>query len=164
MMVITLAVLALAGCATTQQKAAPIDQVQNQVVELEQRMEEQEKEIVDLKYELKELSGRVDIKNTVEVETSSLTPPPVKPSVPRIAEDESYNIIRVAVTGSEVQQALKNAGLYDGKIDGKVGPRTKNAVIEFQRQHGLKADGIIGQKTWNILKTYLTTETTTAVE
>jgi peptidoglycan hydrolase-like protein with peptidoglycan-binding domain len=68
----------------------------------------------------------------------------------------------------EVQKALKNAGVYDGKIDGKVGPRTKNAVVEFQRQHSLKADGVIGQKTWSVLKTYLepvaSPEETQAVE
>jgi murein L,D-transpeptidase YcbB/YkuD len=161
MMVIALVALAFAGCATTQQKVEPINQVQTQVVDLEQRMEEQEKEIVDLKYEVKELSGKLDTQNTVEVETSALTPSPVKVTQPKIVETEPYNIIRVAASGSEIQQALKNAGLYDGKIDGKIGPRTKNAVIEFQRQHSLKADGVIGQKTWSVLKTYLTTETST---
>ncbi|MDR1560088.1 MAG: peptidoglycan-binding protein [Clostridiales bacterium] len=33
--------------------------------------------------------------------------------------------------------------------DGKFGPATQNAVIEFQRLFGLSADGIIGQGTWN---------------
>ena len=155
MMVIAIAALALAGCATTEQKVAPINQVQNQVVDLQQRMEDQEKEIVDLKYEVKELSGRVDAKNTVEVEASAPTPTPARMTESKSVEAETGNIIKVAATGTEVQTALKNAGVYDGKIDGKIGPRTKSAVVEFQRQHSMKADGVIGQKTWSVLKTYL---------
>jgi murein L,D-transpeptidase YcbB/YkuD len=155
-MVIFVAALALAGCATTQPKVTPIDQVQSKVGDLEQRMEDQEKEIVDLKYEVKELSGKLDAKNTVEVETSALTPASAKSAEPKSYVVETGNIIKVAATGIEVQTALKNAGVYDGKIDGKVGPRTKTAVVEFQRQHSLKADGVIGQKTWSVMKTYLT--------
>ena len=51
-----------------------------------------------------------------------------------------------------IQAALKNLGLYTGKIDGKIGPKTKEAVREFQRQNGLAADGKVGPKTWAVLK------------
>src|ERR1700722_18869192 len=44
-------------------------------------------------------------------------------------------------TPKEIQQALKNAGLYDGKIDGHMGPKSKKAIEAFQTQNGLKADG-----------------------
>jgi len=54
-----------------------------------------------------------------------------------------------------IQQALKNAGLYDGKIDGNIGPRTKKAIEAFQSQNGLKADGKVGRKTWKALSAYL---------
>ena len=36
-------------------------------------------------------------------------------------------------------------------IDGIFGKNTKLAVMEFQSCHGLKADGIIGPKTWNLV-------------
>lgn len=38
----------------------------------------------------------------------------------------------------EAQQALQEAGLYKGKVDGKFGPQTKAAVKEFQKENGLK--------------------------
>ena len=34
------------------------------------------------------------------------------------------------------------------EVDGKYGPKTKQAVIDFQKANGLTADGIIGPKTW----------------
>ncbi len=59
-------------------------------------------------------------------------------------------------TAKMIQQALKNAGLYDGKIDGNIGPRSKKAIEAFQSQNGLKADGKVGRKTWKLLAPYLT--------
>jgi len=58
-------------------------------------------------------------------------------------------------TAKEIQQALKNAGLYDGKVDGTIGPKTKKAIEAFQSQNGLKADGKVGAKTWKALSAYL---------
>ena len=56
----------------------------------------------------------------------------------------------------EIQQALKNAGFYQGSVDGKMGQLTKEAVKEFQRVHGLTDDGIVGKKTWAKLGAYAT--------
>jgi len=58
-------------------------------------------------------------------------------------------------TNLQIQQALKNAGVYDGKVDGKIGPKTKKAIEGFQTQNGLKADGKVGRKTWKLLLPYL---------
>ena len=55
----------------------------------------------------------------------------------------------------QIQQALKNAGIYDGKVDGTLGPKTKKAIEAFQSQNGLKADGKVGRKTWKALSAYL---------
>lgn len=55
----------------------------------------------------------------------------------------------------EIQTALKKAGYYNGAIDGKIGPRTKKAIEDFQRDKGLKVDGKVGPKTWAELEKHL---------
>jgi len=55
----------------------------------------------------------------------------------------------------DIQQALKNVNLYEGKIDGVIGPNTRKAIEAFQSQSGLKADGKVGPKTWQKLKEHL---------
>ena len=54
-----------------------------------------------------------------------------------------------------IQKALKKAGYYNGALDGKVGPGTRDAIKAFQKDNGLTADGICGRQTWSKLKVYL---------
>ena len=58
--------------------------------------------------------------------------------------DQGEKVIRL-------QRRLQELGFYSGKIDGDYGKGTRNAVILFQRQHGLDADGIAGEKTQAVL-------------
>jgi murein L,D-transpeptidase YcbB/YkuD len=51
----------------------------------------------------------------------------------------------------EIQTCLKNAGYYDGSIDGIKGRQTRKAIRAFQSANGLSADGVVGPKTWNAL-------------
>jgi len=53
-----------------------------------------------------------------------------------------------------IQAALKNAGFYDGNIDGISGRKTRRAIREFQKANNLSADGIVGKKTWEVLSKY----------
>lgn len=55
----------------------------------------------------------------------------------------------------EIQQALKNAGFYQGTVDGKIGPMTREAIRQFQQVNGLKMDGVVGRQTWEKLSAYL---------
>jgi peptidoglycan hydrolase-like protein with peptidoglycan-binding domain len=57
-------------------------------------------------------------------------------------------------TGVEIQTALKNAGFYTGNLDGKIGPKSKKAIEDFQKANGLKVDGKVGPKTWEALNKY----------
>jgi putative chitinase len=46
-----------------------------------------------------------------------------------------------------VQINLKQLGYYTGKIDGSFGPRTNQAVIDFQTDYKLETDGVLGPAT-----------------
>ena len=49
------------------------------------------------------------------------------------------------VTG--IQKLLQKLGYDPGKIDGIMGPHTKEAIKKFQQANGLAADGMAGPKT-----------------
>jgi peptidoglycan hydrolase-like protein with peptidoglycan-binding domain len=53
-----------------------------------------------------------------------------------------------------IQNALKNAGYYDGPIDGHIYDDTREAIKSFQSNNTLKVDGIVGRRTWQVLKKY----------
>ena len=50
-----------------------------------------------------------------------------------------------------LQDALNALGYTTYTLDGKFGPNTERAVIAFQRDMGLTADGIAGCNTWKKL-------------
>ena len=63
--------------------------------------------------------------------------------------------IRLGCRGVDVtylQQRLTKKGYGVGKIDGDFGRKTENAVKAYQKDHGLKEDGIVGVKTWTSLE------------
>lgn len=81
---------------------------------------------------------------------------PPTAAVPETAQAAATKVTKVADDrNKDIQKALKNAGFYTGTVDGKIGPRTKKAVMEFQKANGLKADGKVGPKTWAALEKYL---------
>ncbi len=51
----------------------------------------------------------------------------------------------------QIQTALKNRGYYTGKVDGIFGKITTAAVKKFQKDRGLKVDGIVGPATMKAL-------------
>nr|WP_229408258.1 spore cortex-lytic enzyme [Massiliimalia timonensis] len=67
--------------------------------------------------------------------------------------DDIYQVAALSSMGSRgpevkaIQQELKDRGLYKGSVDGIYGQQTKDAVIKFQKQKGLSADGIAGPQT-----------------
>ncbi|MGN0498245.1 MAG: spore cortex-lytic enzyme [Acutalibacteraceae bacterium] len=50
-----------------------------------------------------------------------------------------------------IQTKLHEMGYYNGKVDGIFGSGTKNALMSFQKDNGLSADGIAGTKTLQAL-------------
>ena len=84
---------------------------------------------------------------------------PSEPSVQPAAVDPAASTVRpapsVKPSKREIQQALKNAGFYQGALDGKLGPMTREAIRQFQQVNGLKVDGVVGRQTWEKLSAYL---------
>jgi peptidoglycan hydrolase-like protein with peptidoglycan-binding domain len=54
-------------------------------------------------------------------------------------------------TVKEAQTALKEHGLYQGHVDGKIGPATKAAIAKFQKQKGLRQTAKLDSRTMNEL-------------
>lgn len=52
----------------------------------------------------------------------------------------------------EVQRLLRLIGYRPGPVDGRFGPRTEAAVIDFQYKHGLSRNGVVGTTTLPMLK------------
>jgi soluble lytic murein transglycosylase-like protein len=46
-----------------------------------------------------------------------------------------------------LQVALRSKGVYGGAVDGISGPKTRAALIAFQRKHGIRATGKVGYAT-----------------
>ena len=67
-----------------------------------------------------------------------------------LALSASASVVAWGSRGSQVslvQQKLKQYGYYDGAVDGVFGKETYNAVVWFQENNGLKADGAVGPST-----------------
>jgi len=116
--------------------------------------------IKDLNCKVDDLADRVEI-----IEKSNFNEQiPVKETVIEVATkdnyvpntvDYSYKNSNIKMTKREIQMALKNAGYYFGNIDGKIGPKSRSAIKDFQRDNMLKVDGIVGRKTKRALVKYL---------
>ena len=52
----------------------------------------------------------------------------------------------------QAQEALRKVNEYLGDADGKLDAVTVNSIEAFQRAHGLKADGMLNDKTQRVLQ------------
>lgn len=84
--------------------------------------------------------------NTAEETGSVAAPASATDSAAGSADDGQEVVKATPDLIRKVQQALTDAGLNPGVADGKLGPRSKGALIDFQKQHGL-AEGKITRET-----------------
>ncbi|OIO37422.1 MAG: hypothetical protein AUJ75_04245 [Candidatus Omnitrophica bacterium CG1_02_49_10] len=128
----------LTGCAAQRNslQESQNQQLQMQVRALEQGLRIKDDEIQDLKDDVERLKSAkaYSEKRPAYNEPLNVTPKP---------------------TNKKVQSALKNAGFYNGPVDGVIGKKTKASIRDFQAANGLKADGVMGKKTWTKLAKYV---------
>ena len=144
MVVIAVAVMA-GGCATMNKKNdLEIQGLKNQVSALQNELQAKDDEIVALRESLsKTTEEKYAAANAGKSEIAI--------SVPRETPKEA----KVRFTVKQLQTALKNAGYDPGHVDGKMGKQTREAIKAFQRANGLAADGVVGKRTWSLLREYL---------
>lgn len=130
MLLVVFLVISLAGCATGAKKQAT--QTSPAIYEKPQKT-----------YQQQTYSRDYDYDDTLSSDTYK------KPA------KKTYSEPAIELSAKQIQKALKNAGFYQGSIDGKIGSKTKEAIIKFQKAYGLKADGIVGKRTSAELNKYL---------
>lgn len=86
---------------------------------------------------------------------STSQPVPTASSRARTSSKGAKTVVVSGVSAKDVQRALANAGFNPGKADGKIGPNTTRAIKQFQAAEGLKADGVVGPRTWDHLRKHL---------
>jgi len=145
----------LSGCVTASPNSGNPNMSQMRIGELEQELRMKDDEIKDLQYQVKDLNYEIDRMKNKMGRADSFGATSDRGSSSGSGVPDEGEIIRIDVSARQVQTALQNAGYYKGKIDGKIGEMTKSAISGFQKDHGLKVDGLLGQKTWNELKKYL---------
>ena len=112
---------------------------------------------------VKEAAGKKTASATAQTETKAETATQVSTAqnAASTASDGSlfggnYTTIRIKDQGERVkvmQQALIRLNYLSGKADGIFGNKTLNAVLLFQQENHLAADGLAGKKTLKALET-----------
>lgn len=62
-------------------------------------------------------------------------------SRPRVYNAPRYYTRSVSSLEADVQRALRRLGYYDGPVDGDIGPRSREAIRDYQDDHGLAITG-----------------------
>ncbi|MDD5281637.1 MAG: peptidoglycan-binding domain-containing protein [Candidatus Omnitrophica bacterium] len=120
-------IFSLSGCASSRNKDLEIQGLRNQVTALESQAPVKADEVSSME-------------QVSAVSTESL--------------DKSGEA-KERPSARQIQAALKNAGYYQGIIDGKIGRQSRQAIKDFQKANNLSVDGKVGKKTWIALREYL---------
>jgi len=128
--------VSLAGCAsmsTVKQKDLEIQGLRNQVSVLEAQTQSKDQEINNLKEALTKVDEQAKV--------ATVSP----------GKEKAKGSLGL----KDIQTALKNAGFYQGDIDGRMGKQTREAIKAFQKANNLKVNGKANKKTRALLSDYL---------
>lgn len=129
---IAVGIFVLSGCATVNKNDELLNQgLRNKILALETQLSEKDNEINSLR------------------EAAEKNYPEAKGGAQGTGE------VKQRMDVKQIQTALKNAGYFQGVVDGKMGKKTRLAVKEFQKANNLQPDGRVGKNTWMVLKEYL---------
>lgn len=143
----------LSGCASARTRSE-LSRTQSQVGLLDERVTQLERAGIGGGFS-DSSSSESSLEAAPKADETTIAPsaPPGKsPSVGKKSSSRVASSLKPSTR--EIQQALKNAGFYQGTVDGKSGPMTRDAIKEFQRVHGLTDDGVVGKQTWAKLQAY----------
>jgi len=127
--------VSFSGCATARkQKDLEMQGLRNQVSALESQLQSKNEEINNLK---ETLSKTTQEKQVV------------------ITKKKIAGAVKSRPKVRHIQVALRNAGYDPGRIDGKMGKQTEEAIKAFQKANNLVVTGKSNKETWNLLKEYL---------
>lgn len=138
-LVVLVSLVVLGGCATTRKdKEFEIQGLRNQVSVLEAQIQSKDEEINSLKESL--------AKAPQEKEST-----PVR----KVSRKKIIGEVKERPNVKQVQIALRNAGFEPGKLDGKMGKQTIEAIKAFQKANGFHVTGKVDKRTWRALREYL---------
>ena len=127
--------ISFSGCATFgKKKDLEIQGLKNQVSALESQLQSKDQEINGLK---EELDRAAQEKNN-------------------LSQNRGIFEAKSRPSNKQIQLALRNAGYNPGKVDGRLGKQTREAIKAFQKANNIPADGKVGKQTWEALKGSLT--------
>jgi cell wall-associated NlpC family hydrolase len=75
----------------------------------------------------------------------------------QVSAQADSSLLKEGASGNEVyilQSKLKEYGYYQGPLDSSFGAGTRTAVVGFQLECGLDADGVVGPSTLQALRDY----------
>jgi len=78
-----------------------------------------------------------ETRNQVKQRKEVQIPVPQARPDPATIEADSLNLVR------ETQQGLHALGIYNGEVDGLYGPKTRDAILRFEKAAGLEQTGLV---------------------
>jgi len=130
-----------AGCSSVPKKTkAEISGIKTRVDTLESRVGEVETKQTYTERATQEQAAAIEEVKSIKMANTNIS--------------TKAKVSKVSAKMKEIQACLKNAGFYNGPVDGIKGRKTRKGIKDFQRANGLVADGLAGRKTWDALSRY----------